>query len=662
LPASDPHESAPAVSAGPAGGEPRRLAREGAVLGGYLLLAVLQTGLWSGLGSRLYTGPDPTQDVWVLNWVARHLIRSPGQVFEGNNFFPSRDAILFCDPLLGPAAVAAPLALVVDNPLLLYNLTLLSTLALGSYGSHRLARHLWGESPGTLLAGVCIPYTSLQLHHLIHLNLLTVAGFPYLILGLLWLLRSPSFRPGLLTALAFVLQAGTSGYHAISSAILAVTVAAWDWRRFAHWRTWAFCGLAAAAAGLLLAPYLMGFAAHGREADMARSLEVSHHYSVSVPNWFFRTSSYAWRPLFGSAWEPVWPGLIPLVMAARGLRRPWTRELKLLLLVASVFFVLSLGPYLTIQGTRVVPLPFKWMFQNLPFFSAIKHPVTFMVPVFISLGLLAARGLARSRSPWVIAAVLALAVIETLSPTPPRHAPGTEPPEIYRLLAAQPPGALLELPAGDTDDTRAQWWSIFHGRPVVNGMAAFSPRQYLSLQHVLRKDWGREPPHDLSYGRGLAMLRTHFPIRYLVLQPTVPGPLRRNVDLTAAFRLLAEAKDGARLYSVHNGQTAALIKRRLRPDQVRRGLRAAFHGPAGAALRVTFNDRVLEERRLTGQREEAVWHVPEPLVLSGDNYLTLILEGGELDLEGVTWAEPGEDAPGAPLLPHAGPVRGEPAL
>jgi hypothetical protein len=646
--ATNAHESAGAVSPAPPAGWPRRaLVREGAILGGYLLLAVLQTGLWSGLGSRLYTGPDPTQDVWVLNWVARHLVRSPAQVFEGNNFFPSRDAILFCDPLLGPAALAAPLALVVQNPLLLYNLTLLSTLTLSSYGFHRLARKLWGDSPGTLLAGVCIPYTSLQLHHLIHLNLLTLAGFPYLILGLLRLLRAPALLPALATALAFALQAGTSGYHAISSAILALVVAAWGWRRFAHWRTWAFCGLAAAVASLLLAAYLSGFAAHGREADMARSLQVSHHYSVSIPNWFFRTSSYAWRPLFGSAWEPVWPGLIPLVMAARGLRRPWTPELKLLLLVAAVFFMLSLGPFLTIQGTRVLTLPFKWMFENLPFFSAIKHPVTFMAPVFISLGLLAARGLARTRRPWVIAGVLALAVLETLSPTPPRHAPGRELPEIYRLLAAQPPGALLELPAGDTDDTRAQWWSVFHGRPVVNGMAAFSPRQYLALQHVLRKDWRGEPPHDLSYGRGLAMLRTHFPIRYLVLHPTVPGPLRRNVDLTPSFQLLAEAKDGARLYRFHNGQTAALLRRRLRPDQLRHGLRAAFRGPAGALLKATFNDGMLEERRLTGGREEAAWQVPPSLVLPRDNYLTLAVDGGELELEGVTWVEPGEESPQA---------------
>jgi hypothetical protein len=270
-----------------------------------------------------------------------------------------------------------------------------------------------------------------------------------------------------------------------------------------------------------------------------------------------------------------------------------------------------------------------------------------MVPVFISLGLLAARGLARFRSPWVVAAILALAVAETLSPTPPRHAPGLEPPEIYRLLAVQPPGALLELPAGDTDDTRAQWWSIFHGRPIVNGMAAFSPGRYQALQHVIRKDWRGEPPHDLSYGRGLAMLRTHFPIRYLVLHPRVPGPLRRNVDLTPAFRLLAEAKDGARLYSVQNGQTAALIRRRLRSDQLRRGLRAAFRGPAGAALKVTLNDGTLEERRLTGEREEAVWPVPASLVLPRDNYLTLAVEGGELELEGVAWAEPGEDAPQA---------------
>jgi hypothetical protein len=233
-------------------------------------------------------------------------------------------------------------------------------------------------------------------------------------------------------------------------------------------------------------------------------------------------------------------------------------------------------------------------------------------------------------------------VAETIVPARPRHAPGTRLPEIHHELAQQPPGALLELPAGEEADTQAQWWSIFHRRPTVNGVAAITPLRYGALVHVIRKDWRGAPAHSLEGSRALDMLRTHFPIRYVLVQASAPEQMRLNLATTpSAFTLLAES-GGARLYRFRNGETAVVIKRRFRADQLAGGLRARFSGPQGALLRVELNGQGLDELRLSGQRQERAWTIPPDRVSRGDNYLLLGLDGGELQLEEIAWREPGE--------------------
>src|SRR5438445_2696894 len=154
----------------PPGG--RDFVREALIVSGFTLMALLRTGLGRGLGTRFFVGVDAVQDVWILNWVTGHLVRDPARLWEGNNFFPSHDAILFCDPLLGPAVLVLPLRLFTSNPVFLYNAAVLLVLVAASWGFYRLAWKLSDDRRAALLAGFAIPYLPQQTHHMIHLNLL----------------------------------------------------------------------------------------------------------------------------------------------------------------------------------------------------------------------------------------------------------------------------------------------------------------------------------------------------------------------------------------------------------------------------------------------------------------------------------------------------------
>lgn len=623
--------------------------RELLVVAGFALLAAVQCGITSGLGDRLFVGPDPMQDVWVLHWTTSHLHR-PQELFEANNYFPSRYALLYCDPLLGPSVLAAPFRLLTRNPILLYNLSVLTAFTLTGYASYRLALSLWGSVVPAVLAGVLVAHAPPLLAHRAHLNLISIGGLPLVLLGLLRLLDRPRLWLALLTGVVLGLQAATSGYYALIGALLAMIVCIARWRSLQDRRVAAAVAVVAVVAGLLVLPYVQGFLHLSRyETSTAREVTEARHYSVDLPASFLRTKATVWMPLLGSVYEePMWPGLTLLIFGALGLRRPDDR-VRLLLGLAIVFFVLSLGPELTTWGARSVPLPFA-LLHKLPVFSAVKHPSSFMIPVWLIGGVLAARGLAgwtpRAAPRLWPALVVVAALAETIQPAPARISRALEAPPAYALLASAGPGAVLELPCDINTDSDWQWASIVHGRPIVNGRGAFCPDTYNRLHRLIRTEWNTQPTRPLTETPSFGFFLARFPIRYVIVHPNTPGRIARNVEATPDhFQPLGVAADGARVYRLHNGGRGAELRRWLRADQLAGPIRAAVQGTAGARLRLTIHAhdegraRVLDEKPLSGGADRFEWQVPPALVDGAMNNLQLSVDRDALVLESFDWSD-----------------------
>jgi hypothetical protein len=529
----------------------------GLALALFLALAVFQTGIGLDAGTALFVGPDPVNDCWSLRWVSANLLERPTELWEANNFFPASDAVLFSEPYLGPAVLVAPLRLLTTNPVLLYNVAVLLVLVLASYGCFLLARRLTGDPRAALLAGILVPYCAHQTYHLTHLNILAISGFPFLLLGLLRLLEGPGPGAALLTSLAFAFEAGTSGYHAFSAAFLCLLVGAWGWRELLRRpRALAFAALAAALAALLLAPFVLGFLRMQAVADTARAVAENVYYSVDVGRDLLRSRSLVWRWLLRSPGRPLFPGLVALTFATVAVARRRDATVRLLLLIAAFFLLLSLGPELRFRGEALFSLPFRPLFERLPLFNSGRHPETYVVPAFLALGLLAAIGLqvsGLSRRPWLLALILALATGESLVRRPKREAREQRLPEVYAWLLSQPPGALLEVPFDESD---WQWWSILHGMPIVNGQAPFEPRDHVALYQRITREWRRQPAEDLEERASVRLLKERFPIRYVVVHRDALEEYRRNLDATArSFELVHTTADGDRVYRFLGGGT-----------------------------------------------------------------------------------------------------------
>jgi len=594
--------------------------RDVSVFAGYLLLAAAYSGLWSDFTTRFRAGNDPIQDAWVLSTVTRNALTQPLRLFDGNVFFPSYDSVLYADPLLGPAALVLPLRAVTDNPALLYNAALLFGLALAGYGFFRVGLHLTGDARAALLAGITLPFTAQQMHHMAlgHLPYLSIAGFPFLILGLLKLFERPGPGPALLTGLAFAFQAGTDGYYAICCALLSLLVALWGWRRLREPRLLLWAGVAAAIGVALILPYVLGFTGLKEEAEMSRGLEWSRAYSTDLATSLFRSDALLYRGLLDapnpSKGGPLFPGLLVTGLAGFALVRVRDARVPLFVLVMSVFFVLSLGPELRFSGRSLFALPFKLLYERVPFFNAMRHPTTLALPALMASSLLAVLGLQAlgwARKTAVLAALLSCAIAETLPETPSRTNRGYQLPEAYAFLKAQPPGAILELPF--EGNYRYEWWAIQHGMPIVNGELGFEPRWFAELYHLIDREWDKKPPHqDMEEWRSVAFLKGQLPLRYLILHRGVSGFVSTNVEATArTFERLHATADGAVLYRVRRGGAGPELRRRFRGDQLESGrVVTRIRGPQGSAVTAWLDDVALGERPLSSEAADLEWSLP----------------------------------------------------
>jgi len=170
-----------------------------------------------------------------------------------------------------------------------------------------------------------------------------------------------------------------------------------------------------------------------------------------------------------------------------------------------------------------------------------------MVMVYLSLSVLIAyvASVQRTRMRACVTAAVAVLVVADFAWALPTYR--VTRPAIYRELAAQPDGAVLELPLGIRDgfgerghlDHRVLFYQSLHGHPIAGGFVA---RMTESLERAHLSSPLLGPLLELSEGRvlasdesarlreeGRALLRaSHF--RYVVLSRDAPGTLRTVVE------------------------------------------------------------------------------------------------------------------------------------
>src|SRR5687768_6878663 len=421
-------------------------------------------------------------------------------LFDANIFHPSAGTLTFSDHLLLQSLVLSPLYAITGNLALCYNVLLIGSLALSGLAMHALARSVTGSHRAAFIAGLawaCWPYRTA---HLLHLQLQSLYFLPIALLALHRVAAARRWREALLRGVLAALQAISSVYYGVMTAI-ALTVGAvalaWStgqWRARRYWSRVIAAGFIAA---VLIAPIAWPywitqqregfgrnlFEAVGNSATLQSYTQVPHENLLYGANgWLLPRAPDPGERDRRNNEHQMFPGLVFLALAVFGVIKSWRTDAWPAVItsvaLAIIGVVLSLGP----EGAHAI----YESASDLVFgFHAIRSPARFAVIAMMGLCVVAASGVAKARMSTSLVAVLAAVMMAeylnaplTRLPAAPEASTDTD-----RWLRNQTtPGAVLYLPLSlDKDNTVAMVRSLAHRRPIVNGYSGQRPAFFTSV-------------------------------------------------------------------------------------------------------------------------------------------------------------------------------------
>ena len=505
------------------------------VLASIVLTWPLAAHLTTRLGAPEGPG-DPYLNLWILGWGAQAWLTDPagvltGQAFNANIFHPAAGTLTYSDHLLLQSLAVAPIYAATRDIVLGYNLLLLASIAASGLAMHALVRGVTGSTPAAIVAGVawaCWPYRTA---HLLHIQLQSLYFLPLALWALHRVAAARRSRDGWSLALYAALQAISSVYYGVMTAVavgVSALALAWSTGQWRSRRLWSRLALAAAAGAVLVAPVAVPYLRVQQREGFGRNLFEAAAHAAGVPSYtqvpptnlaYGTTGLLAPRdPAPGErdrrhVEHQIFPGLVIIGLALLGAWRGYRSDARAVVISAvalvAVGVALSLGP----EGVRpVYAAAADWVFG----FQAIRAPARFAVVAMAGLCVLAGVGVARGglTRPAVAILTLLMAAEYVNAPLALVDAPPTTSAVGAWLADAEGPGAVAYLPLSiDRENTPFMVASLQHRRPIVNGYSGQRPSFYTTLVDAL---------HDPASADARAAL-SELAVRFVVSPADIPG-------------------------------------------------------------------------------------------------------------------------------------------
>lgn len=378
--------------------------------------------------------------------------------------------------------------------------------------AYALAYHACHDRRAAFLAGVGFMLAPYRYAHASAVNLNHTEFLPLGLLALLLLYERPTRRRALLFGGIVGATFLTDFYYSEFLLGAAAIVAAWHWRQTFTPPMLRRLAQAAALAGLIALPLGLELAHEVRsgELDPLPGWGQSDTFSADLLAYVAPYSAYRFlgehSPLLPappkSEENVAYPGILILALAVLAACTSKAPRKGLWVALAAVFGVLSLGPFLQVDGHSgslfhylgahfSLPLPY-FLLHFVPVVNGVRVAARFSVVAMLALDVLAALALARFGRRWRTAGtlVLALTLFDFLPLGPLQFMPTAIPPAYAAVAADSDRGAVLELPlqwrdaftiVGDSsperNDSLFMYFATRHGKPTVGGYLARLPRK-----------------------------------------------------------------------------------------------------------------------------------------------------------------------------------------
>jgi hypothetical protein len=491
----------PKISSAESSGETRQSAgARRRSLAIFALLAVVHTWPLASDPAHLSRNDnaDTVLNTWAIAWVAHQLPRDPARVFDGNIFHPEPLTLAYSESMIVQGVLAMPVLALGGSPVLAYNVVLMAGFALTSWAFWLLIQRWTGSTAAAYVGGSLAGFNASVLVRLPHLQTQHAEFIPLMLFALDRVLVSRRTRDALLLGLGFALQGLTSVYLMAFSTWMLIFACAGrsrDWLRQAPVQTALRLVVAAIAAVVLLAPYLLAYYNLHLSTGFERGVGDALLYAGSWID-YLSTGSRFHHPLwshnfFGRAASASFPGIAGAVLACLALVWPETRRdsrVHMCLAAAVGCAAVSFAPR----------APFYPMLHQLiPLFRVVRVEAHLGQIVLMMLAVLAGFGVSGIARRWdhvrfwrAIALTICLLVNLEALRAPFRYREFTRVPRVYDFLATVPAAVIADLPLWPPRITAPNVWPMLystrHWHPILNGYSGYLPPSYPATFESLR--------------------------------------------------------------------------------------------------------------------------------------------------------------------------------
>jgi hypothetical protein len=446
------------------------------------------------LRDTVHDDGDPLMVAWALAWVAHQLPIAPAHLLDANIFYPERGALAFSETFLLPAVVAAPLRWAGAGPILVYNLVFLFSVILSGAGTALLVRSLTGNAGAAILSGIVFAFLPYRIDHQSHLQLQQTQFLPLALWAFHRLLERGRMLDGILFGTFVAGQVLSCVYYGL---FLVPYLAAVCGALLLADRVQTRSRVLALAAGALVA--LLAVAPLARAYMGAREVVGERNADV-LDTGSATLTSYLAVPgeslLYGGVLHQfarpervLFPGFMAIALAIVALWPPVSAVRVAYALGLIVAFEASLG----VHG-----FTYRWLFDHVLPYRALRVPARMGVMVGFSLAVLAGYGAARitsalrsSKTQHAVVVILGLLMLAEYASKPleSQTIPLVPPPayaDMMRDRGAGPAATIFEFPASPVDDPTYMYYSTFHWQPLINGYSGFFPASYVAVVDAIK--------------------------------------------------------------------------------------------------------------------------------------------------------------------------------
>jgi hypothetical protein len=466
-----------------------------------------------GAVGRLDSG-DGKLSIWNVGWVDHAILTDPRHFLDANIFWPHSGTLAYSEMNLVAGVLGLPVFALTHNALAAHNAAVLMGLMLSLSLTWSLVRRLTGSSGAGFVSAVLFTFCSYLWAHTAHVQLLMTFVVPLVMLAFHGLRDSPTTGRSILLGAALATAALACGYYGVYGGILVGFASLVFARRAAKY--WIALGGAVVTAGLLVLPFVVPYmrvrAATGAEPVRTEpALQISadlQDYLTSPTILENAIAPFKWAEFPHESLSPG-PVLLILVGVAfgavgrvasfrlrdalpAGMRRPFgptgrTTESAIPLTESQVLWgycaVTALAVWASLGPAYGL---YAVLMRVVPGTSLLRAPSRMGIDVALGLaviGGLGARRLIVGRR-WAFALLVAVCVLDRYTGWPSVEADPI--PNVYRVLATLPPGAVVDFPFPYVPNdfhhhTRAMYNSTADWMPRVNGYSDIVPADFLEI-------------------------------------------------------------------------------------------------------------------------------------------------------------------------------------